>query len=407
VPLKVIINKFTGLTTLITFLFSVLIIIIGGIVYNDTKRPIWGLKKAMQVVANNNFDVYLDYKTYDDFEDIAKYFNNMVQSLRDYTTILNRFNNLNQVITTTLEVEEILNITMSKIMEYTSSQLAVVYMYDKYKNILYPYNSKNVRLSSLQNVKMGEGLVGEVAKTKTYFCITDITPENFILDSGIGNVKPKEIAAFPIALKDELIGVMVVGSMIKHKKEELDLVNNLLVQVAIVLDNCLIHKKVSELSIKDELTGTYNRRYLIQALETEFSKCKRNKIPLSIGIYDLDNFKKINDNYGHPTGDLVLKSFAEIILKNKRDYDILGRYGGEEFMIILPGADNLELKQILERHRKLIEESLYKILGFKVTCSIGGVTISNYENIDVNQLIKIADDNLYKAKSTGKNKVVI
>lgn len=200
---------------------------------------------------------------------------------------------------------------------------------------------------------------------------------------------------------------MVVGSTIKHKKEELDLINNLLTQVAIVLDNCLTHSRISELSIKDELTKSYNRRFLISTLETEISKAKRTKKPLSIAIFDIDNFKRINDSYGHPTGDKVLIKFAETILSKKRDYDIFGRFGGEEFLIILPNIGNQELYNILERFRLAIEVELEKNIGFKVTCSIGGAFIEDYENCNIDILIAKADKNLYSAKASGKNKVLI
>ncbi|MCX8085021.1 MAG: diguanylate cyclase [Calditerrivibrio sp.] len=405
--LKIIISEFTAITTAIIFFSSIAILIIGAVVYNDTKRPIWGIKKAMEEVSEHNLDVKLDYRTFDDFEDIANYFNKMVQNIRQYTTTLSRFNQLNQIITTTLDVDEVLSISTNKILEYTNSQIAVVYLYNKDEDILKPYYVKNANQKYLRNVHLGEGIVGEVAKNQTYFCISEITPENFIIDSGLVDIKPKEIAAFPIAIKQNLLGVMVIGSTIAHKKEELDLINNLLTQVAIVLDNCLTHSHISELSIKDELTKVYNRRYLIQTLDLEISKSKRNKIPLSIGIFDIDNFKRINDTYGHPTGDLVLKKFAEIVQSKKRDYDIFGRFGGEEFLIILPNITHNELYNILERFRISIEEELIKYVNFKVTCSIGGASITDYEKVDIDILIAKADQNLYAAKVSGKNKVLV
>ncbi|MDK2792034.1 MAG: two-component system, LuxR family, sensor histidine kinase TtrS [Deferribacteres bacterium] len=405
--LNILIFEFNKIIKIVIFFSSIIIIFIGAVVYNDTKRPIWGIKKALQEIRNKNFDVKLNYKTFDDFEDIANSINDMAISLNQYTTTLNRFNQLNQIITSTLSVDEVLSTATNKILEYTSSQLAVVYLYNRDKDILEPYFVKNADKSSLKDVKMGDGIVGEVAKTKTYFCITDITPDNFLLDTGISNIKPKEIAAFPIAIKDSLLGVMVVGSIKLHSKEELDLVNNLLTQVAIVVDNCITHSKITELSIKDELTNIYNRRYLLQSLETEILKSKRLKSPLSIGIFDIDNFKKINDTYGHPTGDIVLKKFADIINTHKRSYDIFGRFGGEEFLLILPGTGDDEIFVVLDRLRKFIEKDLVKFVGFSVTCSIGGASIKDFSKCNIESLIIKADENLYKAKETGKNKVIV
>ncbi len=405
--LEVIMSEFKAIITAVVFFSTILILLIGIFVYNDTKRPIDGLKKAMEEVSNNNLNVRLNYRTFDDFEDIANYFNKMVKNLQEYTTVLNRFNQLNKIITTTLDVDEVLSTSTNKILEYTNSQIAVVYLYDKDTELLNPYYVKNANKDLLKPVTLGEGIVGEVAKSQTYFCISDITPDNFVINAGVMDIKPTEIAAFPIAIKNNLLGVMVIGSTISHKKEELDLINNLLTQVAIVLDNCLVHSHVSELSIKDELTKVYNRRYLIQTLEIEISKAKRNKTPLSIGIFDIDNFKRINDTYGHPTGDLVLKKFAEIVQSRKRDYDIFGRFGGEEFLIILPSTDHKELFNILERFRVAIEEEMIKYVNFKVTCSIGGSSIQDFEKCDIDSMIAVADQNLYSAKVSGKNKVLV
>jgi diguanylate cyclase (GGDEF)-like protein len=392
---------------IVTFFSGLIIIFIGAVVYNDTKRPIWGIKKALSEISNKNFNVKLNYKTFDDFEDIANSINEMAISLNQYTTTLNRFNQLNQIITSTLSVDEVLSTATNKILEYTSSHLAVVYLYNRDRDILEPYFVKNADKSSLKDVKVGDGIVGEVAKSKTYFCISDITPDNFLLDTGISNIKPNEIAAFPIAIKDSLLGVMVVGSIKQHSKEELDLVNNLLTQVAIVVDNCITHSKITELSIKDELTNIYNRRYLLQSLEMEIVKSKRLKSPLSIGIFDIDNFKKINDTYGHPTGDVVLKKFADIINTHKRSYDIFGRFGGEEFLLILPGTGEDEIFVVLDRLREFIAKDLEKFVGFNVTCSIGGASIKDFSKCDIESLIIKADENLYKAKETGKNRVIV
>lgn len=405
--LDAIISQFTAITTAVIFFSSLGIIFLGAVIYNDTKRPIAGIKKAMEEISENNLDVHLDYRTFDDFEDIAKYFNRMVENLKNYTTTLNRFNQLNQVITTTLDVDEVLRISTDKILEYTHSQIAVVYLYNKEEDLLKPYYAKNAKSESLKDISIGEGIVGEVARSRTYFCISDINPENLLIDAGINVIMPKEIAAFPIALKESLIGVMVIGSTIPHKTEELDLINNLLTQVAIVLDNCLTHSHISDLSIKDELTKVYNRRFLIQTLEIEISKAKRSKSPLSIGIFDIDNFKRINDTYGHPVGDTVLKKFAEIIQSHKRNYDIFGRFGGEEFLIILPGTSEGELYNILERFRISIEEQLIGYVNFRVTCSIGGASITDYDKCNLDDMILKADKNLYAAKGSGKNKVIV
>jgi len=169
--------------------------------------------------------------------------------------------------------------------------------------------------------------------------------------------------------------------------------------------------KIREMAIKDMLTNIYNRRYLFERLETAISQFKRDKVNFAISILDIDFFKKINDLFGHPAGDFILKEFTKVITENIRNYDLLGRYGGEEFIII---TFNTEKKIILKR----LEIILYKIqnstfiydnhqITFTFSCGISDTNDLNLNEISLENLIKIADKRLYIAKETGRNKIVI
>jgi len=162
-----------------------------------------------------------------------------------------------------------------------------------------------------------------------------------------------------------------------------------------------------ELSTLDELTQAYNRRHILELAEHERNRALRLKHPLSIAILDVDFFKKINDTYGHPGGDVVLKTIASTCLHNSREIDHFARYGGEEFMYILPEADAHTSLQFAERIRKLLGQSkvVYqdKTIGF--TVSIGVATLAGNESLDA--LLLRADQALYKAKNKGKNQTVL
>jgi polar amino acid transport system substrate-binding protein len=163
------------------------------------------------------------------------------------------------------------------------------------------------------------------------------------------------------------------------------------------------NKKLEILSTTDKLTGIYNRLKLDAILEYEKKLFGRFQRPLSIIMFDLDLFKKVNDNYGHKIGDDVLQTVAKIILKNKRNTDFFGRWGGEEFLVICHETDIIGARALAEKFRKAIEEHEFKTIG-SVTASFG---VSEFEKYD--SIIKVfnkADDALYKAKNSGRNKVV-
>ena len=166
-------------------------------------------------------------------------------------------------------------------------------------------------------------------------------------------------------------------------------------------------KKAKEKALYDGLTGIYNRAVFNDRIVKEIEKAKREKRPLSFLILDIDHFKKINDTYGHQTGDMVLKILAGQIKKVMRDFDFFARYGGEEFVIILPDTDIETAKKIAERIRKKIENTkfLYKKERIVVTISIGLTHLK--ENDTKKTLIERADQALYEAKNLGRNKVVV
>ncbi len=164
------------------------------------------------------------------------------------------------------------------------------------------------------------------------------------------------------------------------------------------------YEKIEKLATTDSLTGIYNRFQILKLLKTEIEKALRYNKTFSIILFDIDNFKSINDNYGHQKGDYVLKKVTEIFSKNIRKTDYFGRLGGEEFIIITPEIDAKSALIVAEKLRKLLEKSKFDDVG-QITASFG---ISEFEKgKDVNQLLKEADDALYLAKRKGKNRVCI
>ncbi len=161
------------------------------------------------------------------------------------------------------------------------------------------------------------------------------------------------------------------------------------------------NRKLKELSIRDPLTGLYNRRYLIDFLIHQMAIFKRMDFPFSIILGDIDFFKRVNDTYGHDMGDQVLVSFARQLLSTSRESDLVVRYGGEEFMIVLPAAKLQEASDTAERIRTSIENHQFSQISWKITASFGVTEVRHGETVE--QLIKRADIFLYTAKQKSRN----
>jgi len=168
------------------------------------------------------------------------------------------------------------------------------------------------------------------------------------------------------------------------------------------------HEEIYRLTTIDGLTQIYNKRYFLETLEREISRAHRYRRELSLIMFDIDHFKKINDTYGHLAGDYVLKQLAGVIKSRIRREDIMARYGGEEFAIILPEIDQFNAGQFAEKIRKLVEKTIFKFEDTKipVTISVGVCSLAQ-ENSNPVDFIKIADDKLYQAKNNGRNQVIV
>ncbi len=164
----------------------------------------------------------------------------------------------------------------------------------------------------------------------------------------------------------------------------------------------VLNEMLEVYAITDGLTNLYNHRFILEKLQLEIDRARRYKQSLSILMLDIDHFKKVNDNYGHQTGDHVLSAVAEIIKTNLREVDLVGRYGGEEFLVILPQTDQNSGYQVAERIRRHIEGGTFTANGVRITISIG---VSQYRNDEIGKFIDLADQLMYQAKTKGRNRV--
>jgi two-component system cell cycle response regulator len=167
-------------------------------------------------------------------------------------------------------------------------------------------------------------------------------------------------------------------------------------------------KKMYESAVRDGLTKTYNRQYFDERLASEFSYAYRHYIPLSVIMVDIDHFKKVNDTYGHPVGDVVLRVLSQTMMKSIRNEDMLSRYGGEEFTILARNTDAQAIITLAERIRVAVESQAIPVSAgiIKITVSAGCATLENRNYHRPEELVAAADEALYHAKKSGRNRVV-
>ncbi|MBT9147013.1 MAG: putative diguanylate cyclase YcdT [Syntrophomonadaceae bacterium] len=213
----------------------------------------------------------------------------------------------------------------------------------------------------------------------------------------------------PLIVKDKLEGVVAVGTDTVGQPEPsmIRTLETLTHQIAAVLESAQLYEKIELLSITDGLTGLFNRRHFGTKLTEDISRARRYDYLLSLIMIDIDHFKKVNDTYGHPQGDIVLKEIAELLKKDLRAGDVAARYGGEEFVVIYPYTDTELAAVAAERLRTLVEKHPFpgQDSPLKVTISLGVATFPSQEVTDEDSLISQADKQLYKAKYEGRNRV--
>ncbi len=172
-----------------------------------------------------------------------------------------------------------------------------------------------------------------------------------------------------------------------------------------------LERRILELANTDSLTEVLNRRAFMERLQTEIQRSNREGVPLSLILADIDHFKRVNDQYGHQVGDMVLRKFSEQLSTTIRPYDFVGRYGGEEFLIGLPGVDCQKAGLVAERIRRLVETISFTLPAstecFWVTASFGVASMRIGSSEFPEPLIARADSVMYKAKHEGRNRVCL
>jgi diguanylate cyclase (GGDEF)-like protein len=262
----------------------------------------------------------------------------------------------------------------------------------------------------------GEGISGKVYQSGLPLRVRDIATERGILQEQRRRYQTGSFISVPLKLNDRTIGVINVAdkrTRLPFSETDLELLTGIAAYASMAIERSIYYQKSEELrriSITDPLTSLLNRRYFQERLTEEIERSRRHKLPVSLMIIDIDDFKAINDTFGHPEGDEILKSLTHSIRNYIRVIDVAARYGGEEFTIILPQTSKQDASVIAERICRGIErnESFQERLKGRVALTVS-IGLASYPDdaASIDELVQHADEALYLAKSKGKNQVVL
>jgi diguanylate cyclase (GGDEF)-like protein len=267
------------------------------------------------------------------------------------------------------------------------------------------YGLRTERMHTL-SFRVGEGVAGWVVERGEPALISDVTADARFVLLPANQTPIMSMLCVPLVARGEKVGVVTataerVGAF---TQDHLELVRFVAMTIALDIENVRLHR----VAVTDPLTGAYNREFLAQRLPAEIDQCNDRELPMSIAMVDVDHFKAVNDQYGHGVGDVVLAEVARRLRNAIRAGDLLVRYGGEEFLVVLPKADAGRAWEVGERMRQRVCEKAFDVgdgIALLLRCSIGIAQCKVKE--EMTSLIERADDALYKAKDAGRNRVEV
>ena len=335
------------------------------------------------------------------------------RALQERVAELRTFLNLSTTLSTTLNMEELFRLALHLIGRSLHVEAYSLMLLDGRQERLVVKaafglpEAEGDRLS----LRLGEGISGLVAQTGQAMQVPDIRAEPRCLEQEIFRLQRGSFICVPLRLKRR----EVIGVLNAHKPEphgfgpgDLDLLQAVATQVVAALENAQLYQRTKELSARDELTGLFNRRHFFETLEKEAQRAVRYHHAFSVLLLDLDDFKRYNDTYGHLQGDEALKALARLLLAKTRRADVVARFGGEEFVLLLPETTAARARVAAEKIRAAVEQHPFPGRdtqpGGRLTVTLGVATCLG-DAEDTLAVVDLADRAMYLGKEQGGNQV--
>lgn len=274
----------------------------------------------------------------------------------------------------------------------------------------------NKTLAKSMSVRVASSIAGRVARSGSALLVSDIEQDSRIGIPNRPRFRTKSFLSLPLKVSERIIGVLNFSDKLDEgvfTQSDLDLLSAFVGHAGTLIDRAITLERaevMEKLSVTDPLTGLYNRRFLERRLDEELSRSSRQELQFAVMLLDLDNFKRYNDLCGHLAGDQSLKRVASLLRTSAREMDILTRYGGEEFCLVLPGTGKAEAVLVAERIRRTIEQEPFAgeadLPGGRLTTSIGLAAFPE-DGQSEQDLLHAADLALYQAKHDGRNRLVL
>ena len=318
-----------------------------------------------------------------------------------------------KTVVSTLDLDTLLQAIMVSAMHYAETPAGSVALYDSKKKELALHAHRGLSAEFIKterwNVTPG-GLTEQIISSGEIFIVADTEQTPFFHNPLAINEGIRSLICVPLIFQEDIVGILYLDDFVPREfdRGKLELLSILASFAALAIHNARLHNKTKLMAITDFLTGLYNHRYFQQIFNQELGRSRRYQKLMSLVILDIDDFKLFNDTYGHATGDKVLIAIGEIISRSLRKVDYAFRYGGEEFVIILPETSLENAILTADRLRERIAEeasaSVPESSARRITVSAG---VACYPENGTNRedLFSLMDRHLYKAKSMGKNTV--